>query len=235
MQFGIWKSAKNWKWNRVVNTDFSGKFTLHPFQNKRNDGIWTEEGEVIPLSLTNAPTDRFQKRIIFWGAISSRGLIPSGRPINFTKWLRQQQPQNKKNMKKYLASNLYDKFLKEEVEPPIKLPFKNTALIPIVQDDQDNKHRTKVVMNTIESLFDEHIDPEIGDAKFADIWPIETVWGAIKEKLRGERFENESALEIRVAQEWKMFTTATCEQIMEKIPHRLKPLIGQDGEQIHKH
>ncbi|CAF4882800.1 unnamed protein product [Rotaria sp. Silwood1] len=113
-------------------------------------------------------------------------------------------------MKKYLSSNLYAKFLKEEVKSAIKLAFKNTALIPIFQDDQDNKHRTKVVMNTIESLFDECIDPEIVDAKFTDIWTIETVWGAIKEKLRGERFENECALESRVAQEWKMLTTATC-------------------------
>ncbi|CAF4842742.1 unnamed protein product [Rotaria sp. Silwood1] len=126
----------------------------------------TKDPKVIPSSLINTPTDKFQKGINFWGAVSSRELIPFG-------------------------GNLYAKFLKEEVKSAIKLAFKNTALIPIFQDDQDNKHRTKVVMNTIESLFDECIDPEIVDAKFTDIWTIETVWGAIKEKLRGERTENE--------------------------------------------
>jgi hypothetical protein len=80
----------------IVNTDFSGKFTLQPFQNKRNDGIWAEEREAIPPSLIHATTDKFQKGIIFWGAISCNGLIPAGAPINFTKWLHQKQFRFKK-------------------------------------------------------------------------------------------------------------------------------------------
>ena len=39
LQFGVKRNEKNWKWDRVVNTDFSGKFTLQLFENKRNDGI----------------------------------------------------------------------------------------------------------------------------------------------------------------------------------------------------
>jgi hypothetical protein len=91
LKFGVKRNAKKWEWDRVVNTDFSGKFTLQPFQNKRNDGIWAEEREAIPPSLIHAPTDKFQKGIIFWGAISCNGLIPAGAPINFTKWLHQKQ------------------------------------------------------------------------------------------------------------------------------------------------
>ena len=83
-RFGIRKQAKKWKWDRVVSTDFSGKFTLQPFQNRRNNGIWAEEGEELPLSVIHAPTDKFQKCIIFCGAISSRELIPATAPINFT-------------------------------------------------------------------------------------------------------------------------------------------------------
>ncbi len=60
------------------------RFTLQPFENKRNDGIWAEVDETIPLSLINAPTEKFQKGIIFWGAISSHGLIPARAPITFT-------------------------------------------------------------------------------------------------------------------------------------------------------
>ena len=60
-------------------------------------------------------------------------------------------------------------------------------------------------MNTIGSLFDERIDPEIGDAKLADVWAIENVWSVIKEKLRGKQFENVSELENQVTQQWRMF------------------------------
>ena len=87
MQFGVKGNANDWKWDRVVNRNFSRKFTLQPFPNKRNDGIWAEDSEAIPPSLKHTPTDKFQKGIVFWGTISSNGLIPADAPVNFTKWL----------------------------------------------------------------------------------------------------------------------------------------------------
>ncbi|CAF3139983.1 unnamed protein product [Rotaria sp. Silwood2] len=234
-KFGTKKSGKYWEWDRVVNTDFSGKFTLESFRKKKNHGICAEEWEIIPPPLLNASTDKFKKGIIFWGAISSRGLIPAEGPVNLTKWLHQQQQQKKKDRRKYLTSDLYAKFLQQKSAPAIKLKFKNTNLVPIFQDDQDNKHRTNIIMNTVDTSFDERIDPEVGDAKFADVWPIETVWGAIKEKLREETFENELQLEKRVVKEWKTFTVTKCQQMMEKIPSQLKLVIDQEGEHINGH
>jgi hypothetical protein len=52
----------------------------------------------------------------------------------------------------------------------------------IFQDDQNSKHRTKNAMNLIYDRFEERIETNDGDAKFADIWPIENVWGILKEK-----------------------------------------------------
>ena len=49
-EYGTNKQGKKWEWDRIVNTDFSGKFTLEPFQNKRNGGIWAEKGEEKPSS-----------------------------------------------------------------------------------------------------------------------------------------------------------------------------------------
>ncbi|CAF4663029.1 unnamed protein product [Rotaria sp. Silwood2] len=232
MKFGVEKKAHKWKWNRLVNTDFSGKFTLLPFQNKRNDDIWAEEGEVVPPVLINAPTDKFKKGIIFWGGISSHGLIPARAPINFTEWLHQQPPQKKR---KYLTGDLYAKFVTEKAAPAIKRVFRSTGVIPIFRDDQDSKHRTAIVMDTINSLFGERVDPEIGDSKLADVWVIENVWGAIKERLRGQQFNDASELENQVAQQWRIFTVEKCRQRMEEIPDRLKRVIDQDGKQIHNH
>ena len=164
-----------------MNTEFSSKFTLLPFQNNRNDGIWTEEGEVVPPILINASTDKFKKGAIFWGEISSHGLITARVPINFTKWLHQQPLQKRR---KYLTGDLYAKFVTKEVAPAIKQVFRNTDVIPIFQDDHASKHRTTITMDTVDSLFGERIDPDIGDVKLADVWVIEDVWGAIKERLR---------------------------------------------------
>ncbi|CAF4332446.1 unnamed protein product [Rotaria sp. Silwood2] len=231
-KFGVSRNAKKWKWDRVVNTDFSGVFILQPFQNNRNDGIWAEENEAIPSSLINAPTDKFKKGIIFWGAISSNGLIPVDAPISLTKWLHEKQYHVKKNKKMYLTGDLYSKFLIEEAAPAIYEVFENSGATPIFQDDQDNKHRTTLVKNIVADLFDERIDPKTGDAKFADIWPIEKVWGAIKEKVRGQEFDGEVYLEEQVAVYWKTFTAEKCRQMMEKIPKQLKLVIDKNGEQI---
>ncbi|CAF0857474.1 unnamed protein product [Rotaria sp. Silwood1] len=234
LKYGIRKQAKKWKWDRIVNTDFSGKFTLEPFQNRRNDGIWAEEGEEIPSSLINAPTEKFQKGIIFWGAISSQGLIPATAPINLTEWLRQ-QPSNGKGPRMYLTGELYGKFVAEKVAPAIQRAFENTHLQPIFQDDQDSKQRTSFAMTTIESFFDERISPEDDDAKFADVWPIERVWGAIKEKIRGKQFKNEAQRKKEIVKQWKNFTAIKCKEMIKKIPNRLRQIIDQDGEQIHDH
>jgi hypothetical protein len=187
-----------------VNCDFSGLFPLQGFQNKRNDGVWVKEGEEIETDLLNAQTDKFRRGVVFWGAISSQGLIPSNAPINVTEWLDQQRPSsNEKRKRIYLTSQLYAKFLKEKVAPAIKATFRKFKLNPIFHDDQDRKHRTKLVRNTVAQLFNERVQPLDSDAKFADVWRIENVWGALKEKIRGKVLNTSFELEEEITKQWK--------------------------------
>jgi hypothetical protein len=161
-----------------------GLFPLQGFQNKKNDEVWAEEGEEIKADLINAQVDKFQKGVIFWGAISSRGLIPSRGPINITQWLEQQHiSSNDKRKRLYLTNQLYARFLKEKAVPAIKTVFRKSKLSPIFHDDQDQKQRTKLVRDTVAQLFKERMTPLVGDAKFADVWRIENVWGALKERI----------------------------------------------------
>jgi hypothetical protein len=79
---------------------------------------------------------------------------------------------------------LYTKFLTEKSVPAIKTVFRESKLNPIFHDDQDQKQRTILVRNTVAELFSERVEPADSDAKFADVWRKENVWGALKEKLR---------------------------------------------------
>ena len=56
-KFGTRKD-RNWKWNFVINTDFSGIFTLKPFYNKKNDVIHAESAQDIPTHLRAAPKQK---------------------------------------------------------------------------------------------------------------------------------------------------------------------------------
>ena len=172
-KFGFRKNLNKWKWNRVLNCDFSGLFPLQGFQNKRNDGVWVNEGEEVDANLLNTQTDKFQGGIVFWDAMSSQGLIPPNAPINVSEWLNQQRcSSNEKRKRIYLTSQAYAKFWKEKTAPAIKATFRKFKLNPIFHDDQDRKHRTKLVRNTIAQLFNEHVPPLDNDAKFADVWRI---------------------------------------------------------------
>ena len=152
---------------------------------------------------------------MFCGAISSFVLIPRNGPINFTKWLNGKKQGRRRA---YMTGALYGEFLREKVIPAVQEVVGEDLSDVIWQDDQDGKHRVKVVMDTIKEFFEERIEPEVGDAKLADVWPIENIWGMLKEKTRGIEFTNENALIRRINQECRTITIKPCQHMMDEIP-----------------
>lgn len=231
-KFGAIKNYK-WKWNKVVNTDFSGIFTYQPFQNSKNDVVYAYNADEIPSELREAPREKYPKGIMFWGGISSFGLIPKSGPINFTQWLDDQKEDGSRR-RVYMTGEHYAKFLREKVFPAVKKVVGNLNNV-IWQDDQDKKQRTKVATDTVNEYFEERIEPEDGDAKLADVYPIENVWGMLKEKVRGITFDGPDDLIKMVNKEWKTIDVDKCKEMMEKIPQRLLKVIQNEGNQIYEH
>lgn len=232
-KFGTRKNGQKWQWDKVVNTDFSGIFTIEGFRNSKNDVIYAEHSSEIPADLRGASVVKFPSGVMFWGAISTKGLIPQSCPINFTQWLRDQRPLDKRK-RIYMTGDLYAKFLREEAIPAINEVVENLNEV-IFQDDQDSKHRTKVAMDVIYDLFEERIEPDDGDAKLADVWPIENIWGILKEKTRGKKFENLDLLVDFINSEWRKITPDQCEAMLDNIPKRLAKVVQLDGNQVYEH
>jgi hypothetical protein len=69
----------------------------------------------------------------------------------------------------------------------------------------------------------------------ADVWPIENVWGILKEKLQGCEYKNIEDLKTEIKKEWRKFNLSVCQRMIDKIPARLKTVIDEDGNQIKKH
>ncbi|CAF3138914.1 unnamed protein product [Rotaria sp. Silwood2] len=231
-KFGARKARSKWQWNRIINTDFSGIFTIEGYYNSKNDVVYAENSSEISPDLRNASISKYPVGVMFWGAICTKGLIPQDGPINFTQWLRDQRPKN--NSKRfYMTGELYAKFLDEEAIPAIAEVVEDQDEF-IFQDDQDSKHRTKVAMNVIADHFEERIEPDDGDAKFADVWPIENVWGMLKEKTRAQTFDNLDSLVDFISLEWQKITPEQCEAMIDKIPKRLAQVIQRDGNQVYK-
>ena len=134
---------------------------------------------------------------------------------------------------RYLTGAYYTQFIETQASPAIKRFFEQRDEEPIFQDDQDRKQRTQQVLTKVSELFQERIVPQDGDAKFADVWPIENVWGAIKTKLTGKSFASKRALITAINKAWRTFTPETCSKMMAKIPKRLYMVIKKQGEQVY--
>ncbi len=48
----------------------------------------------------------------------------------------------------------------------------------------------RVALDAVKRVFVNRIEPVDCAAKLADVWPIENVWGILKEKLRGREYND---------------------------------------------
>ncbi|CAF5054042.1 unnamed protein product, partial [Rotaria sp. Silwood1] len=74
----------------IINTEFSGKFTLESLSNPYNEGIWAKSAEEIPSAIRNRPKNKFPSGIVFWCGISYECLFPKNGPFDVTSWLQKQ-------------------------------------------------------------------------------------------------------------------------------------------------
>ncbi|CAF5146525.1 unnamed protein product, partial [Rotaria sp. Silwood1] len=109
--FGVTKRSSKWIWDKIINMDFSGKFTLESHSNPHNEGIWATRFEEILSTSRERPTRKFASGIVFWGGISYEGLILKNGPIDVILWLKKQPTDKKKRT--YINGHLYAKFIKE--------------------------------------------------------------------------------------------------------------------------
>lgn len=230
-RFGTTPSRTNSKWKRLINTDFSGRINLVQKHNNKNSIIWSKTKTTIPLNLQTVGQVKFSPGILVYGGISSRGLIPNNSPIFIDEWLASECRKIGKR-KITMDRFLYIQLIEEELKPHIDELYDDVATI--WQDDGDSKHRSQFALEQISELFSDRVEPEEQADKMADIWPIENIWGHIKEKLRGEDIESITMLKRRVGDIWRAITPQMCSKLINSIPRRLQCLIDKDGYQVNK-
>jgi hypothetical protein len=233
-KYGFKKGNKLFDWIYILNTDFSGTFTLCSQFNQHNEGIYAEDKSSIPYELKTRPKQKFQKSVMLWGGISYQGLFPKNSPIFVDEWLELIRPQGSNRQKKmYFTGERYAQFIRTIVADKVKEEFGDLSRV-IFQDDQDRKQRMPVALDAVDYVFDNRIEPKDCAAKLSDVWPIEHVWGILKEKLRGREYGNVQHLKNDIIDEWNQISLSLCQRMIEKIPENLKLVIDNGGNQIQK-
>ena len=130
---------------------------------------------------------------------------------------------------------MYAEFLQQFVFPNLKTEFgANVGSEMVWEDDTDNKHRTKIVKDTIDNFFVQRIDINEQSQKMADVWTIENVWSVLRGKLGTEDFESVKKLKSAITREWKKVTPELCDKLICSIGRRLQAVVNKNGEQIAK-
>ncbi|CAF3794840.1 unnamed protein product [Rotaria sp. Silwood1] len=230
-KFGSKPTRSNSRWKRLINSDFSGRINLIQKHNSKNDVIWSKDKTTIPAELLTVGQQKYYPGVIIFGAISSRGLIPKESPIFIDDWLKTEC--EKLGKKRHTMDRfLYIKLIEKELKPHIDMIFPDVNVI--WQDDADSKHRSSYALNKIDELFYERITPDEEASKMADIWPIENVWGHIKEKIDGCEITNIAMLRNKIVKIWNTITPKMCSKLINSIPKRLQCLINKQGYPINK-
>eukprot|EP01083_Nonionella_stella_P177977 627282_1 len=174
---------------------------------------------------------KYGKGVMLWGAITAKGLIPRDEPVYFREWLKNECRKIGKP-KNTLDNTLYAQFIRNDVKEACERDLDGDLSDWIWQDDTDSKHRTKKVLADVDTVFENRIDAVRQSPKLADIWPIENIWGAIKEKLGHEEFDSIEELKEQINTIWRSFDENVCGRMMNSIPLRMKACIAKKGEQV---
>ncbi|CAF1078752.1 unnamed protein product [Rotaria sordida] len=223
------KGGKLYKWNNILNTDFSGTFTLTPHYNQHNESIYAKSSDDIPYNLKVKSKEKFQKSVMLWDGISYQGLFPKESPIFLDEWLESIRSKGDDHHKKmYFTGERYAKFIRTIVAEKAAEEFSDLRNV-IFQDDQDRKQRMQVSLDAVKHVFTNRIGPRNCATKLSD------VWGALKEKLRGREYNDIEQLKNDIKKEWNKFSVLLCQKMMDNIPARLKSVIDQGGNQLRGH
>jgi hypothetical protein len=137
-KFWLKPTRSNFKWKRLVNTDFSGRVSLLQKHNSKNSIIWSTSKTTIPLALQSIHQEKYSPGVILYGGISSRGLIPPTIPVFIDDWLKIECEKINKR-KPTVDRFLYVKLVKQ-LKTHIDQLYDDVNVI--WQDDGDSTHRS---------------------------------------------------------------------------------------------
>ena len=142
-KYGVLSTSKNYKWDRIINTDFSAPFRSRRKINPQNDGIWIDKNADMYIKEVkinvNEGFGNCNAGLLLVGGICAEGLLPRSGPVFFTEWLNRKCTEIGKN-RKTLDNKLYAMFIKQEFVLTFEDDLEEACEEYIQQDDRDKKH-----------------------------------------------------------------------------------------------
>ena len=71
------------------------------------------------------------------------------------------------------------------------------------QDDPASIHRCQAAITAVSECFNKRLDHFKQCPKFSDVWPIENVWGIVKDRVSKKKCENLGQLKREITKVWR--------------------------------
>lgn len=200
---------KDWTevdWARVI---FSDETKINRLGSDGRRWVWKRTNKVLSQHDVKETQKFGGGSLMFWGCISVNGAGFGCRVDG------------------RMDSALYLEILQGEFMQSIGLFGKSVQDI-IFQQDNDPKHKSRLVMNWIEGVGIQLLD---WPAYSPDLNPIEHIWVCLKRKLADYETTPESMHElwVRIEKEWESITPDLCRHLIESMPRRIAAVIAARG------
>ena len=102
------------------------------------------------------------------------------------------------------------------------------------QDDPASIHRCQAAITAVSECFNKRLDHFKQCPKFSDVWPIENVWGIVKDRVSKKKCENLGQLKREITKVWRSINAdkPLLRRLMSSIPKRCQAVIQSRGDQI---
>ena len=216
-------------WFRLINTDFSAKIRVNPTRNSKNDVVWSHSRDEAGDKL-EAEEEKYSASVMIWGGVCAQGLVPSDAPIFVCDLYEEYEPPHPKTINGVMYADL----IREKASRAARRIY--PAGNAIFQDDGATIHRCPAALAAVNDCFRYRVDPALQAPKMADFWPIENVWGILKQKISQKESKNLKQLRTNIVTAWREINADKdlCRRMMVSLPKRAAAIVRKNGSQITK-
>ena len=222
--FGSTRAGKPLRY--LVNTDFSAKIKVNPTRNTKNDVVWAILRSAAGDTL-ESKEEKYSVGEMIWGGISWRGLVPSDKPVFMSDFFKEYDP-----VPKTVNGIMYSDLINKYAAPAVDSLYPDGSAF--WQDDPATIHRCEAALTAVSEAFAKRLDHMKQCPKFSDVWPIENIWGIIKERVAKKKCENLNQLKREITRVWRDLDNDKLlhARLMKSIPDRCRAVVASHGAQI---
>ena len=103
-----------------------------------------------------------------------------------------------------------------------------------IVDEPFHRQNSTAALTAVSEAFAKRLDHMKQCPKFLDVWPIENIWGIIKERVAKKKCENLNQLKREITRVWRDLDAdkSLHARLMKSIPVRCRAVVENHGAQI---